>query len=310
MQARSAQAVPADHYPSRCTAKPRWQEREDPVVYRDDLDNAPIAAELIERYERDGYLILPNLFSSEEVRVLRNELDRVRHDPAVLASEQAIKEPESQSVRSVFAIHQSNALFARVVRDERIASIARFILGGEVYVHQSRMNFKPGFTGKEFYWHSDFETWHTEDGMPRMRALSCSILLTDNASHNGPLLLMPGSHRQFVSCVGETPENHYQQSLRRQEYGVPDDLSLTELARRHGIDSALGPAGSVVFFDCNSMHGSNSNISPDARSNLFFVYNHVDNSLQAPYCGRAPRPAFIAERDDFSALAIAPQRYA
>ena len=54
-------------------------------------------------------------------------------------------------------------------------TIAEQILGSQVYIHQSRVNLKPGFKGKEFYWHSDFETWHIEDGMPRMRALSCSI---------------------------------------------------------------------------------------------------------------------------------------
>jgi ectoine hydroxylase len=171
------------------------------------------------------------------------------------------------------------------------------------------MNFKPGFTGKEFYWHSDFETWHVEDGMPRMRCLSCSILLTDNAPHNGPLMLMPGSQRHYVRCVGETPENHYEKSLRKQEIGVPDENSLTELASRFGIDCATGPAGSVVFFDCNTMHGSNGNITPSARSNLFYVYNHVDNAVQAPFCQQAPRPAFVAEREDFTPLRIQPQQY-
>lgn len=298
-----------DRYLSRQAVETSWQERQDPVVYRDDLHNAPITPEQLERYARDGYLVLPKLFSSEEVAVLRREVERVRQDPALLTSPKVIKEPESQAVRSVFAIHKDNPLFARAACDERIAGIARFILGGEVYVHQSRMNLKPGFTGKEFYWHSDFETWHVEDGMPRMRALSCSILLSDNAAHNGPLLLMPGSHRHYIRCVGETPENNYQKSLRRQQYGVPDDQSLSELASLYGIDSALGPAGSVVFFDCNTMHGSNSNISPDARSNLFFVYNQIENSLQAPYCGLAPRPAFIAEREDFNALDIQPQHY-
>jgi hypothetical protein len=43
---------------------------------------------------------------------------------------------------------------------------ARQLLGSDVYVHQSRVNFKPGFNGQDFYWHSDFETWHAEDGMP------------------------------------------------------------------------------------------------------------------------------------------------
>ena len=56
------------------------------------------------------------------------------------------------------------------------------------------------------------------------------------------------------------------------------------MASRYGIDTALGPAGSVVFFDSNILHGSNSNITPSARSNLFYVYNQVDNALQAPFC--------------------------
>jgi len=301
--------VQADLYPSRQAAEPRWQERLDPVVHRHDLDNAPIAAELIERFERDGYLVLPNVFSAAEVAVFRRELERMLADAAVVASGKTIQEPDSGAVRSVFDIHRDNPLFARVACDERVAGIARFILGGDLYVHQSRLNFKPGFAGKEFYWHSDFETWHVEDGMPRMRALSCSILLTDNQPHNGPLLLMPGSHRHYIHCVGATPENHYAQSLRRQEVGVPDQASLSELAASHGIETATGPAGSVVLFDCNIMHGSNGNITPDARSNLFYVYNHVGNAVQAPFCEQSPRPPFVAERRDFRALDIQPQRY-
>lgn len=298
-----------DLYPSRQHEQPSWQDRLDPVVYRSDLENAPLSAQQLERYQRDGYLVLHDVFSADEVAVLRQELDRVRCDPALTDSGKTITEPESGAVRSVFAIHKDNPLFARVARDERIAGIARFILGGELYVHQSRMNFKPGFTGKEFYWHSDFETWHVEDGMPRMRALSCSILLTDNEPHNGPLLLIPGSHKHYVRCVGATPENHYQDSLRKQQFGVPDDNSLSEMASRYGIDTALGPAGSVVLFDSNILHGSNSNITPSARSNLFYVYNQVNNAVQAPFCAQTPRPAFVAEREDFTALDIQPQAY-
>src|SRR5690606_24848873 len=115
----------------------------------------------------------------------------------------------------------------------------------DVYVHQSRINLKPGFRGKEFYWHSDFETWHTEDGMPRMRALSCPILLTPNHTFNGPLLTIDGSHDWFVSCPGETPADNYQQSLRRQDLGVPDDESLRELVRRGRINECLGQPGTV-----------------------------------------------------------------
>ncbi len=84
------------------------------------------------------------------------------------------------------------------------------------------------------------------------------------------------------------------------EVGVPDDASLRKLVEAGGIAAPTGPAGSVTFFDCNLMHGSNSNITPLPRSNVFVVYNSVHNRPVQPFCGLAPRPNFIAEREDFS----------
>lgn len=176
------------------------------------------------------------------------------------------------------------------------------LLDSDIYIHQSRINYKPAFRGKDFYWHSDFETWHTEDGMPRMRAISCSILLTENTAYNGALMLIPGSHKFFISCVGKTPDNHYQDSLQKQEYGVPDDKHLTQLVNQHGITSPLGGPGSVLLFDCNTIHGSGSNISPTPRSNLFFVYNSVENKLEAPFGKTKARPNYIANRTNTVAL--------
>lgn len=134
--------------------------------------------------------------------------------------------------------------------------------------------------------------------MPSMRALSCSLLLTGNNACNGPLMLVPGSHRQCSSCVGETPENNDKTSLKQQDFGTPDPVSLL-LVQQGGIQSMTGKAGSVVFFDCNTMQGSNSNISPWPRANVFTVYNSVDNALGAPRHGLAPRPEHIAARRNF-----------
>ncbi|UJJ31020.1 ectoine hydroxylase [Halopseudomonas maritima] len=298
-----------DLYPTRRQDQPRWHERIDPIIYRCHDREAPLTAQQIDQFERDGFLLLPNAFSAEEVAVFRREVERLRSDTGILASDAAIREPDSGALRSLFAIHQSSDLFARVAADERIAGKVRHLLDGDLYVHQSRLNMKPGFKGKEFYWHSDFETWHAEDGLPRMRTISGSILLTDNSPCNGPLLLVPGSHRYFISCVGETPEEHYRRSLRKQELGVPDDASLADMVSEGGITAATGQAGSVILFDCNTLHGSNSNITPDPRSNLFYVYNHVDNLPVEPFGAETPRPAFVAERGPVTPLHIAPQRY-
>src|SRR5690606_27678387 len=149
--------------------------------------------------ERNGYILLKNFFSSQETQALLHEVERLVRDPAIRRREEAITEKGSDAVRSVFMVHKLSKLLGRLSQDMRLVNIAKQILGSDVYIHQSRANMKPGFNGKEFYWHSDFETWHIEDGMPAMRALSCSVLLTDNNPTNGPLMVVPGSHRQFVS---------------------------------------------------------------------------------------------------------------
>jgi ectoine hydroxylase len=130
-----------------------------------------------------------------------------------------------------------------------------------------------------------------------MRALSISVLLAPNTANNGPLMLMPGSHRSYVACIGETPDDHYRQSLQKQEYGVPDRASLTTLAEAHGIVAPTGDPGTIIIFDCNMMHGSNGNITPFPRSNAFIVYNALSNRLATPFGGMAPRPTFVATRE-------------
>lgn len=287
-----------DLYPSRVADKPRISERQDPVIYseHEPAKQGCLTDQQLAMYNKNGFLLLESVFSEPEINGMLQELDDIWLQNKASNQPEVIREPNSETIRSVFDIHRNNAFFNRVSRDPRLREAAELVLGGDVYIHQSRINFKPGFNGKDFYWHSDFETWHTEDGMPRMRAVSFSVLLDDNMPYNGSLMLIPGSHRYFVSCVGRTPDNHYQQSLRKQEVGVPDTNSLTWLAQQGGIQMPEARRGSVLMFECNTMHGSGSNISPYPRRNVFLVYNSVQNALVKPFCGATPRPDFVANR--------------
>jgi ectoine hydroxylase-related dioxygenase (phytanoyl-CoA dioxygenase family) len=108
---------------------------------------------------------------------------------------------------------------------------------------------------------------------------------------------LPGSHRTFVGCVGETPAENHQTSLRRQTIGVPSRDAIRALTGKHGLVGPTGPAGTVVLFDCNLLHASNGNVTPDPRHHLFFVYSAMDNRVVDPPSGRRPRPTYVATRD-------------
>ena len=293
-----------DFYPTRLERPTKSFERQDPVVYSSgsDLSDGPLSETELAQYERDGFLVFDSFLDQATVRQFREDLRGYEDDESILRSEGTITEPGKQEIRSIFGIHEQSDRFDRLTRDPRILGMVRQLLGSKAYIHESRINFKPGFHGKGFDWHSDFETWHAEDGMPRMRAVSFSIALTDNTPFNGPLMLIPGSHKTFVPCVGRTPEDNYQSSLKKQELGVPNNRDLAAMAAQHGIKAPTGPAGSLIIFECNTLHASNANMSPWPRSNLFFVYNSVENQLQAPFCGNKPRPDFLGNRTNIDAL--------
>ncbi|MDL0432930.1 ectoine hydroxylase [Marinobacter sp. TBZ242] len=293
-----------DLYPTRLERPTASFERLDPVVYSTGRDrtDGPLSETELAQYERDGFLVFNNFLDTTTVQRFREDLRAYENDDSIIQSEGTITEPGKQEIRSVFGIHELSDRFDRLTRDPHILGMVHQLLGSDAYIHQSRINFKPGFHGKGFDWHSDFETWHAEDGMPRMRSVSFSIALTDNTPFNGPLMLVPGSHKTFIPCVGRTPEDNYQSSLKKQELGVPADQDLDRMIDKHGIQAPTGPAGSLIIFECNTLHASNANMSPWPRSNLFFVYNSVENQLVQPFCGNKPRPGFLGNRTRTDAI--------
>ncbi|TSI11913.1 ectoine hydroxylase [Brevibacterium aurantiacum] len=285
-----------DLYPTRTGERTEVLDRRGPIAFGS-AEQGPLDAATLRHYEDKGYLTVDELISSEELEAFRAELHRLANDLAIKADAATIVEPKSNEVRSIFDIHRSNEIFAKIANDPRVIARAQQLSGSEVYIHQSRINYKPGFVGKEFSWHSDFETWHAEDGMPEPRAVSLSLSLTDNYSFNGPLMIMPGSHQRYISCVGGTPEDNYKKSLVMQGAGTPDPQTLSNFADEYGIDVLEGPAGGAVMFDSNCMHASNGNVTPYSRSNIFIVYNSVDNTCVEPFAAPKPRPEFVGSTD-------------
>jgi ectoine hydroxylase len=293
-----------DVYPSRLFPAPSVQQRLDPVVYG--RGEPPIDPQRLADYAYNGFAVLDSPFSDGEIRSFIDELARIRRDKRIVERREAVTGRHSRSLCSLYGIHRINALFSKLAADERIVRIAQYILGSDVYVYQSRLNLEPGLRGESDYWHSDFETWHTEDGMPRMRALSVAILLREPDASNGPLMFIPGSHHSFVACTNGKSGRQHNPAAPGPEMGTPDDTSIRDLVNHGGIEMPKGPPGTVIVFDCNTMYGANSNITPYPRETLYLVYNSVDNQVSEPYCGDARRPEFRAARHEVAPVKPTP----
>lgn len=286
-----------DLYPSRKKIE-KIIPREDYTVYSKEIvGDYSMSMTQLQDYSNHGFITFPNLFTGDEIDELQKELDYMATQGELRANEEFICEPDSNELRTIFNQHIFSTLFEKYSKDRRILDKVEQILGSDVYLHHSRINIKPAYKGKSFPWHSDFETWHCEDGLPQCRCLTAWIMITDNTEFNGPLYLIPGSHKHYISCKGETPEDNYKSSLKKQEYGVPSKKVIKELTRNKELVGAYGKAGTLVIHDGNILHGSPDNISPFDRTNAFFVYNSIKNKPIKPFGASNPRAEFLCLKD-------------
>jgi ectoine hydroxylase len=285
-----------DLYPTRGETE-KIIDRVDPVVHGKAAGAHALKEDEVACFEANGFVVFPEFFSAEEVAGFIHAFDVLKNNEALAQKEEYITEPGSEALRSIFSQHLFHPLFESLSRDRRILDKVEHILGSKAYIHHSRINIKPAYKGKSFPWHSDFETWHAEDGLPRCRNVTAWVMMTDNTQFNGPLYLIPGSHRKYVACAGETPDENYKTSLKQQRYGVPSLQAIEALCEGGELAAALGKAGTLVLHDGNVMHGSPDNISPSPRTNAFFVYNSVENKPTAPFAARTQRAPFLCLND-------------
>lgn len=259
----------------------------------------PLGADQLDQYRRDGFLLLPPDFLTGGVVGMVESLL-----PSLLAQDgpHRILERDGVTVRSIYGLHRTHAEFSEVARSPRVLSAARQLLWGDVYVHQSKINIKAPFAGDQWEWHQDYVYWLQSDGIPGPDLVNVAVFLDEVTEFNGPLTFIPGSHRAGLLAgitvdgmpVGYEEAPAWIATLTAEEKFRVSPAVLEEMARRDGLVSPKGPAGSVLFFNPNLLHASAPNISPFRRAVLILVYNSVRN---APVGVSSPRPDFLAEPD-------------
>ena len=115
----------------------------------------------ITEFDEQGYLFIPASLAPEETEVLQRDIPDMlnRQGPEV------IREPGPNSaIRLVYGGHVHYESFRRLSLHPRLLNPVRQLVRDEVYIHQSRMNPKPGFgDGGAWTWHQDYGTWHRVD---------------------------------------------------------------------------------------------------------------------------------------------------
>jgi len=255
----------------------------------------------VDFYEKNGYLIIENLFTELEIDELNKAgevFEGLKASPNVICE-------DNGDIRSVFAPQLHHTLFDTFYKEKRLVGIAKELLKNEIYLYQYKLNNKKALTGKIWEWHQDFPYWSIDDGVKKPNMVSVMVLLQDTDSFQGPLLLLPGSHKDGV--VNFQPKKH----LENRELGFINSLNsdlkytihkdyLKDYFINGEIIEAIGSKGTCIFFHPNIFHCSNSNISPFDRKTAIITYNDIKN---LPQKVRNRRPEYLCSRD-YSTIVI------
>ncbi|MDA0224972.1 MAG: phytanoyl-CoA dioxygenase family protein [Proteobacteria bacterium] len=242
------------------------------------------------RFEREGFLSFPSLFSPQEIAVLNAEV------PALYAQRRPenVREKSGDVVRTNFAAHLYSAPFAALGRHPRMIGPVEQLLGEPLYMHQYKVNGKMAFDGDLWQWHQDYGTWKNDDWMPEARAMNVAIFLDEVNEFNGPLMFIPGSHKTgVIDAAHDTSTTSY-------PLWTIDHETINKLVARGGIVAPKGPAGSMIMFHSCLVHASTSNLSPWNRVSVYLSLCAVSNHIR-----RFKRPGYIAHRD-FTPIACLP----
>ena len=125
-------------------------------------------------FDRDGYLVVPDLFDGEEVALMMAAAAEIYAQDRV----EIQREKDGSTPRTAFAAHQYNETFAKVAAHPRIIEPAMQLLGGEAYIHQFKVNAKAAFSGDVWQWHQDYGTWRRDDDMPDAMGMNVAVLWT------------------------------------------------------------------------------------------------------------------------------------
>jgi ectoine hydroxylase len=241
----------------------------------------PLSPQQVAQFHTEGYLFFPDVFSPEEVAVLRHQGEDIYR-----SNRPEVWREKSGAPRTAFAAHTYNEAFRLLGAHPRLIRPVEQVFGEPLYMHQFKVNAKAAFEGEVWQWHQDYGTWARDDGMPEPRAMNISVFLDEVMPINGPLMLVPRSHREGVLAAG-----HDVQTTSYPLWTL-DKETVTRLVDEGGIVAPTGKPGAVLLFHGNLVHGSGGNITPYPRKIVYLTLNAVSNYIRKP-----TRPEWIAHRD-------------
>ncbi len=228
-----------------------------------------ITQEQVEFYHENGYLLMPKLLPDDVLQALRDETDRIVAEAAGLTDHNAQYDledshtAEEPRVRRLKSPSWHWPFFRELAQHPVLMDVVTALIGPNVRLQNDKLNMKAAEYGAPVEWHQDWPFYpHTNDDL-----LAAGVLLDDCYAVNGPLLVVPGSHKRPIYDHHHPEGRYFTGAVEPENFDWDMEKDLVALE---------GPAGSVSFHHVRIMHGSALNRSENPRRLLLYGYAAAD----------------------------------
>ena len=217
-------------------------------------------------YNDQGYLLVEDVISENQHKEMLALVDGFFEKSKMIRENDNIFDLEdghssdNPRLKRIKQPHQHSQFFWDIIKESKIEEILRDLLGDNVSLKTSKLNTKAPGGGAAVEWHQDWAFYpHTNDSL-----LAFGLMLEDVNLENGPLQVIPGSHK------GPVLSHHHN--------GIfcgaidPDDPDF----QREKIVTLTGNAGSMTVHHARTLHGSAPNQSDRPRLILFYEIAKAD----------------------------------
>ena len=224
-----------------------------------------LSAEQITFYHENGYLVLENVLSPDELTALQRVTDEfVERSRSVSAHNDIFDlernhSPERPRLRRIKNPIFQHEVYAQTLVHKGILDRVEQLVGPGVRRSNTKLNMKEPDHGSAVEWHQDWAFYpHTNDDL-----LAVGIAIDDMTEENGCMLMVPGSHKG-------TLHSHHQNGVFVGAVSEPD-FQPSNLAK------CVVKAGGITIHHARTLHASTPNHSTKPRRLLLFEYCSLDS---------------------------------
>lgn len=217
-------------------------------------------------YRDKGFVVIEDVYSRKEIARMRQVIDELVDAARQVTSHNAVYDlepshtPERPRVRRIKTPYKAHPLFREMAANPRLLEVLTRLIGPDLRLHGGKINLKSAEYGAAVEWHQDWAFYpHTNDDV-----LAVGVMLDDMTEDNGPLLIIPGSHR------GPTHDHHQDGRFVGAMDPEACDIDFSK------AETITGRAGSCSFHHVRAVHGSGQNTSGKDRRLLLYQVAAAD----------------------------------